>query len=84
MLHALCIRRVYLVKTSYISPSNVLNTRRMRPKTIPVSLPVIPPRSSSVHLERLDRLNILADNEELSGVNESDKELGSHEETCQF
>ena len=45
-------------------PSNVLNTRRLRTRAIPVSLPVVPSRSTSVPLERKDWLNRLAADEE--------------------
>ena len=45
--------------------SNGLNTRRLRTtRAIPLSHPVVLPISSSVQLERLDRLDNLADNEE--------------------
>ena len=45
-------------------PSNKLNPRRLQTSAIPVSPPVGPPRSTSVPLEILDRLDRLADDEE--------------------
>ena len=43
---------------------NELNTRRLRTRDITVSPPVVPPRSSSVPLNRIDRVDRLADDEE--------------------
>ena len=42
---------------------NELNTRRLQTRTIPVSPPVVPPRSSSVPLKRLDRVDKLVNKE---------------------
>ena len=42
----------------------MLNTKRLRTRTTPVSIPVEPTRSSSVSLERLDRVDRLAGNGE--------------------
>ena len=44
--------------------SNELNTRRLRTRAIPVSPKVIPHSSSTVLLERVERLDRLADDEE--------------------
>ena len=45
-------------------PSNELNTRSQKTRAIPVLTPVIPLRSSTVPLERVDRLDRLANEEE--------------------
>ena len=65
--------------------SNELNTRRLHTRAIPVPPPAVPPRSSSVPLERLDRVHKLVDEEE------SEVELLNlfrnrtcKKETCQF
>ena len=57
-------------------PSNELNTKRLKIRTVQVSTPVILPRSSSVPLEILDRL---ADDDESDlEIHEFGYELGSH------
>ena len=60
------------------------NNRRLWSRTIPVSTPVVPPRSSSVHLERLDRVDRLVDDEEPDVESMSLNRNQPHEKTCQF
>ena len=47
-----------------ISPSSGLNTRRLKTRAIPVSPPVVPPRYSSFLLDRVARVDRLANDEE--------------------